>query len=90
MRLDVNARLGVELVIVLVGVLLAFQFGGLRERRAETEGKGTQLRALQADFAANRQRLAESHGEIDAGASWGQSGHVDPEVAEALPLTSTE
>ena len=65
------------------------QFGGWRERRAETEGEGTQLRALQADFAANRQRLAESHGEIDAGASWGQSGHVDPEVAEALPLTST-
>jgi hypothetical protein len=49
--------LGAELLVIVLGVLVALWFDGLRERRSEREDEALLLTALTEEVAENRRRL---------------------------------
>lgn len=54
------ARLGAELTVIVLGVLIAFQVDSWNERRIEREREHEYLAALRAEFSENATRLERS------------------------------
>ena len=53
-------RLAGEFIVIVIGVLVAFQFENWRIAQDEAQREAEQLQALRADFLENRRRLAET------------------------------
>ena len=49
--------LGAELLVIVLGVLVALWFDGVREQRSDLEDETLLLSALAAEVAENRRRL---------------------------------